>query len=207
MLEKYLSEISGGELLTDVQEQELAMRIQDGDQEAVNLLVTPNLRYVVTLAKQYLRQGVDLDDLVSEGNVALVRAAMRFRPIGKRFVSFAAPYLRDAMEAVIARQADNRSIDAPIPVNSKTSFSLLSVIENTDSPHADDNLQRATLDDALIGAIGVLNDREQKVVRAFYGVEQPHKTLFEIADEMGLKRERVRQIRNTALRKMRKAAR
>lgn len=223
-LSTYLNDISAGELLSDQQEQALAERIKAGDTEAVNQLVSANLRYVVSVAKGYAGQGLGMDDLVSEGNIGLMRAAAKYDgERKKRFVVFAAPYVRESIERAISEQVglyrlpdaeatDNakrrsmaRSMDEPIPAGSKNSFSLLNVLEDKDSPRADVQVEQTTLTDEMATAMNVLNEREREVVSRYYGVERDALTMAEIGEEMGLKRERVRQIRDKALRKMRKA--
>lgn len=226
LLKAYLNDIGNKDLLTDEQERELARKAQSGDEDARRQLVSSNLKFVVSMAKQYARQGLAVEDLISEGNIGMMTAAAKFKAdYGKRFVAFAAPYIRRNMEAAINNQTglykvpesertaaeekrrEALSIDAPIPAGSQTSFSLLSVVENTDSPRADSSLEQRVLTDELTGALGVLNEREQYIVRAFFGIGRSHLTMAEIGSEMGLKRERVRQIRDKALRKLRKASR
>ena len=219
----YMNEIGGQDLLTDEQERAIAERIQAGDGDAVSELVEPNLRFVVSLARQYAGQGVPLDDLVSEGNLGLMKAAMRFSPTeGKRFVKFAAPILRDAMEKAIRQQsglyqvpqgeataAEVRrshpvSVDAPIPAGSQNNFNLLNPLENHDAPYADSAFLKKNTDEILSQALSTLNDREHRVLSLIYGIKGEKHTMAEAAMIMGLRRERVRQIRDKALRKLRK---
>ncbi len=226
LLKAYLNDIGNKDLLTDEQERELARLSQQGDEAARQQLVGCNLKFVVAMAKQYARQGLAIEDLISEGNIGMMTAAAKFKAdFGKRFVAFAAPYIRRSMEAAIDEQTglykvpehertraeekrrEALSIDAPIPAGSQTTFSLLSIVENTDSPRADSSLEQRVLTDELAAALSVLNEREQHIVRAFFAIGRSHLTMAEIADEMGLKRERVRQIRDKALRKLRKASR
>ena len=221
-LKAYLNDIGNGELLSDEQEQQLAARIEAGDDEAAGQLASANLRYVVSVAKGYAGRGLALDDLVSEGNMGLLRAAAKYKGTQKkRFVVFAAPFVRESIERAISEQAGLssmptekadaeksrnkvRSVDEPIPAGSKNSFSLLHVLEDKDSPRADVQVEQTTLTDEMIQSLSLLNEREQQVVRRCYGVECEPLTMAEIGAEMGLKRERVRQIRDKALRKMRK---
>lgn len=189
-------------------------------------LATDNIGYVVSMAKQYAGRGVAMDDLVSEGSMAMVEAARKFDASrGKRFVSYAAPFIRRAMEHAIEEQAGlyrvprseaNRetkkrkmpvSVDEPIPLGSTNGFNLLSVLVNRNVRQADDVLQTSETEDGLNGLLGALDDREKEVVKRFYGLGTSSYTMAEIADNMGLKRERVRQIRDKAVRKLRKAYR
>lgn len=187
-------------------------------------LVTDNIGYVVNMAKQYAGRGVDMDDLISEGNIAMIDAAKKFDATrGKRFVSYAAPFIRHAMEQAIEQQAGlyrvprseaNRdtkkrkmpvSVDEPIPIGSSTGFNLLSVLVNGNVKQADLKLEDAETIDQLKNVLKVLDDREREVVTRFYGLGSASFTMAEIGEAMGLKRERVRQIRDKAVRKMKKA--
>ena len=222
----YVDEIGYKELLTDEQERALASRIQQGDQSAVGELVEANLRFVLSMANSYKGQGVDYDDLVSEGNIGLMKAASRFSPYpGKRFVKFAAPIIRDAMETFIeqhsglykvprneqtaaeTRRSHPVSVDAPIPAGSKNNFNLLNLLENADAPYADSAFLKETEEEHLKRVLTVLDDRQRQVLTLLFGIGTDHHTMMEVACIMGLRRERVRQIRDTALRKLRKVQR
>lgn len=187
-------------------------------------LVTDNIGYVVTMAKQYAGRGVAMDDLISEGNMAMVDASRKFDPsLGKRFVSYAAPFIRHAMEKAIEEQAGlyriprNEatretkkrkmpvSIDEPIPVGSANAFNLLSVLVNKNVRRVDVDLENEETRDTLKKALESLDDRERQVVDRYFGLSDQPLTMAEIGNEMGLKRERVRQIRDKAIRKMKKA--
>lgn len=226
--QNYLDELSSTpQLLTDEEERQLAEAISRGDDDqAIVRLTVPNLRYVVSVAKGYIGQGVPFEDLVSEGNVGMMKAAQKFKPdSGKRFVAFAAPFVRQAIEQAISEQAalyqipkheqtaaerkrsHAVSIDAPIPVGSQNNYNLLSIIENSDTPHADQQLEQHTVTQLLLEAASVLNERERFIITACYGIGCERHTMAEVAEQMGLKRERVRQIRNKALRKLRQQAR
>ena len=207
-LEAYMDKIGEGKLLTDEQERQLAERIQQGDRKALNTLVERNLKFVVSMAGQYKGQGVPIDDLVSEGNIGMVKAAERFSPqFGKRFVTFAAPIIRDAMEAFIRKNGEAiRSVDAPIPAGSNNNFNLLNILENTDAPMADSQLTKDSDIQQMSRFITILAPREQRVVSLIYGIEGERHTMAEVASLMGLKRERVRQVRDQALRKLGEAA-
>lgn len=225
-MEAYMDKIGECSLLTDEEEQQLARRIQKGDEKAVGLLVEPNLRFVLSLALQYKGQGVPLDDLVSEGNMGLIQAAKRFNPEeGKRFVKYAAPIIRDAMERFVkkngaflkmppkeasstaAKRNHPVSVDAPIPAGSNNNFNLLNLLVNANSPYADAEFTRADEEAYMAVILEKLDERERQVVSLLYGIGTERHTMAEAGVDMGLKRERVRQIRDKALRKMKKALR
>lgn len=187
-------------------------------------LVTDNIGYVVTMAKQYAGRGVPMDDLISEGNMAMVDASRKFEADkGKRFVSYAAPFIRHAMEEAIERQAGLYrvprseatretkrrkmpvSVDEPIPIGSATGFSLLSLLVNKNVKQADLSIEDEQTAQKINNAIAKLDDREREVVKRYFGIGTETNTMAEIGEAMGLKRERVRQIRNKAIRKLRKA--
>ena len=153
-LQRYLDEIGDAPLMTDAEEQALAVRIAAGDKQAANQLATANLRYVVTIARQYLptltpTQTLTADDLVSEGNIGLMKAAAKFDAShGKRFVTFAAPFIRQCIEEAIARadkQNPTLSTDESLPIGSNNNFTLLNVLEDKDAPQADAHLVQASL--------------------------------------------------------------
>ncbi len=173
-------------------------------------LVTANMGYVVTLARQYRSDILSTDDLVSEGAIGMMKAAGKFDPEhGKAFVTFAAPYIRRSIENAIAKAAtdtDVRSTDESLPVGSRNNFTLLNVLEDVHAEKADAIVEEDTLNDDLLSCIDVLNDREREVVSRYYGLKGWRQTMAEIAEDMGLKRERVRQERNKAVRKLRKEA-
>ena len=217
----YLDEIGKSQLLSDEEERRLSERIQKGDQRALSKLVEANLKFVVTIARQYKGRGVDMEDLVSEGNIGLMKAAAKFDASkGVRFVNYAVVHVRQQMEkaigaaqlasgAVVAPQAPagsaptSSSLDAPL--GHRTNMSLLSVLINRDAPMADERIYSEAIGEAIEYALGSLDQRETKVINAFFGIGQEHETMAEIAEDMDLKRERVRQIRDKAVRKLRKA--
>ena len=162
--------------LTDQQEKQLAERIQNGDAEAMNQLVSANLNFVAHIAKNYVGQGVDFDDLVSEGNIGMIRAAAHFKSdYGHRFVTFAAPSIRQAMEKAIRQQAglykvpENAqnekgrvvSVEAPIPAGSQNNYNLLHIVENKNAQLADEELLTKDGLENIGDIIAVLNDRER----------------------------------------------
>ena len=171
-------------------------------------LITANMGYVVTLARQYKSELLTTDDLISEGSIGLMKAADKYDPNkGKPFVTFAAPYIRRSIEEAISRvtgEAPVMSTDESLPVGSNNNFTLLNILEDKDAPKADHDLEQNALTDEMAEAINTLNEREQAVIRRLYGIDSQRMTMAEIGEELELKRERVRQIRDKALRKMRK---
>jgi len=220
-LNRYLDEIGRESLLSAEEERTLAQKIQQGDSRALNQLVEANLRFVVSIANQYKGKGLQMDDLVSEGNIGLMRAASRFDPDrGTRFVNFAVVHIRQQIEKAIAHQTDPpkgkkgkrdsgelplkaTSVDAPLGYRSN--MSLLSILVNQDAPFADERIHSETIEEAIEFALSSLDERESRVVNAFFGINQERETMAEIAEDMDLKRERVRQIRDKAVRKLRRA--
>ncbi|MBR1502868.1 MAG: sigma-70 family RNA polymerase sigma factor [Prevotella sp.] len=224
-LNRYLDEIGKSAQLTDEQEKELSERILRGDERALSRLVEANLKFVVSVARQYKGQGLAMEDLVSEGNIGLMKAAARFDATkGVRFVNYAVVHVRQAIEKAVSQQAglyqvpkDAKdvltahqqsiplSVDAPL--GHRANLSLLSVLVNKDAPQADERVHSEAVVEAIEFALGSLDKRESRVVNAYFGIGQEHETMAEIAEDMDLKRERVRQIRNKAIRKLRKAYR
>ena len=173
-------------------------------------LVTANMGYVITLARQYKSDALSTDDLISEGSIGLMKAATKFDPArGKAFVTFAAPYIRRSIEKAISRletSVDVRATDESLPVGSRNNYTLLNVLEDKNAEKADAIVEEDTLNDDLVACIDVLNDREREVVSRYYGLKGWRQTMAEIGEDMDLKRERVRQERDKAVRKLRKAA-
>ena len=222
-LNRYLDEIGKGTLLTDEQERELSAKILKGDERALSRLVEANLKFVVSVARQYKGQGLAMEDLVSEGNIGLMKAAARFDATkGVRFVNYAVVHVRQAIEKAIEQQTGlykvpkdvkdeltarqqslPLSVDAPL--GHRANLSLLSVLVNKDAPQADERVHSEAIEEAIEFALGSLDKRESHVVNAYFGIGQEHETMAEIAEDMDLKRERVRQIRDKAIRKLRKA--
>lgn len=222
-LNRYLDEIGKGQLLSDEEERALSARILQGDQRALSKLVEANLRFVVTIARQYKGQGLSMEDLVSEGNLGLMKAAGRFDATkGVRFVNYAVVHVRQAIEKAVEQQTglykvpkdvkdeitarqQSMPLSVDAPLGHRANLSLLSVLVNRDAPLADERIHSEAIEDAVEFALGSLDARESRVVNAFYGIGQEHETMAEIAEDMDLKRERVRQIRDKAIRKLRKA--
>ena len=188
--------------LTDEEERQLGERIAQGDQHALERLVTANLGFVVSVARQYQDNGLSLDDLVSEGNLALMLAAGKWKPEkGIRFVQYAVWDIRKAIERAIEQQG-NIIHDAPASVGFTNSRVDMAVAKS--NRNADESVSFLSADTELTGSLGCLNERERKVIILYYGLGTDALTMMEIAEEMGLKRERVRQIRKKAERKLRR---
>ena len=214
ILNKYLDEIGREQLLSEEQEARLSARILQGDERALNRLIEANLRFVVVIARQYQGQGLSMEDLVSEGNLGLMKAARKFDATrGLRFVNYAVVFIRQQIEKAVRKESDEqrvestrdgqtRSVDAPL--GSKANGSLLSVLVNADSPQADQRVYNASLEDAIERSLQTLNERETVVVNAYFGIGEERQTMAEIAERMSLKRERVRQIRDRAVRRLKK---
>lgn len=214
ILNKYLDEIGREQLLSEEQEARLSARILQGDERALNRLIEANLRFVVVIARQYQGQGLSMEDLVSEGNLGLMKAARKFDATrGLRFVNYAVVFIRQQIEKAVRKESDEqrvestrdgqtRSVDAPL--GSKVNVSLLSVLVNTDSPQADQRVYNASLENAVERSLQTLNERETVVVNAYFGIGEERQTMAEIAERMSLKRERVRQIRDRAVRRLKK---
>jgi RNA polymerase primary sigma factor len=259
-LDKYLQEIGKVPLISVDEEAELARRIRQGDEEALEKLVKANLRFVVSVAKQYQNQGLPLTDLISEGNLGLIKAARRFDETrGFKFISYAVWWIRqsilqalaeqsrivrlplnrvgalnkinkvlarleqeyerepspeeiaEAMEgthtpeeiAEILRQAGPHvSLDSPIAPGEETRF--IEVLEDTEMPPPDQVLMQESLKQEVAKALATLEEREAQILRMHFGIDQRYPmTLEEIAEKLGLTRERVRQIKEKAIRKLR----
>ena len=256
-LDKYLQEIGREELVTPEEEVELAQRIRKGDQEALEKLTRANLRFVVSVAKQYQNQGLSLPDLINEGNLGLIKAAEKFDETrGFKFISYAVWWIRQSILQALAeqsrivrlplnqvgslnkinkalskfeqeyeRQPSNEelsemidvpkdkisdtlrvsgrhvSVDAPFVEGEDNS--LLDVLPNDDSPSADRGLVNESLNTEIERALSTLTDREREIVKSFFGIGCQEMTLEEIGERFGLTRERVRQIKEKALRNLR----
>ena len=220
-LNHYLDEIGREQLLTAEQERKLSERIKAGDSRALQQLVEANLRFVVKIATQYRGRGLALDDLISEGNIGLMKAAMKFDAShGTPFVNYAVIQIRQAIERAIDKEVgrsgsmetgrptagspSRRPLSGDAPMNGRTNMSRLSVLANPNSPTADSRVYSEAVENAIEFALLSLTERERHVVGAFFGLDREHETLAEIAEDMELKRERVRQIRNRAIRRLRK---
>lgn len=217
ILNKYLDEIGRERLLTEAEERSLSARILSGDSHALNRLIGANLRFVVAVAHQYQGQGLSMEDLVSEGNIGLMKAAAKYDATrGLRFAGYAVVFIRRQIEKALKKESSERrvesrangqtrSVDAPL--GSKNNVNLLSVLTDNNMPMADERIYSEAVEQAAEHALSVLNDRESQVVNAYFGIDHDNITMAEIAREMGLQRERVRQIRDRAIRRMRRAYR
>lgn len=257
-LETYLQEIGHEELISPEEEVELAQRIKKGDRKALERLTRGNLRFVVSVAKQYQNQGLSLPDLINEGNLGLIKAAERFDETrGFKFISFAVWWIRQSIMQALAEQSrivrvpmnqvgavgkirrmqnkfeqenerkpnlneiaestnmseekieeamntSSRQVSVDAPFSDADANTLLDIIPDQNIPMADDELLMESLQSELSQALMSLNEREQLVIRAFYGIEQPEMTLAEIGEKYGMSRERARQIKEKAIRRLRK---
>ena len=177
-----------------------------------NRLVEQNMPFVITTARQYQGKGLPIDDLVSEGNIGLIKAAEKYDPArGVPFAPFAVVYIRRQIEKALGKESaeqrvenrrdgQTRSVDAPL--GSKSNLSLLSVLIDSNAPLADERIYNANVERAVEKALLSLSGRESQVVNAYFGIGQDNLTMAEIASDMGLRRERVRQIRDRAIRRM-----
>ena len=256
-LDKYLQEIGREEMISVEEEVELAQRIKKGDRQALEKLTRANLRFVVSVAKQYQNHGLSLPDLINEGNVGLIKAAEKFDETrGFKFISYAVWWIRQSILQAIAEQSrivrlplnqvgsvnkinkilnqfeqENErrpsideiaeSVDLPqekiedaLKVNTKhisvdapfvdgEENSLLDILPNADSPMADTELVMESLRNEINRALLTLSERERRIIEAFFGINQPEMTLEEIGEKYGLTRERVRQIKEKAIRRLR----
>ena len=187
----------------------------------IEKLVGENLNFVKSVANKYVGKGVEFDDLVSEGYIAMLQAAQKFEADrGTKFVGYAAPFIRKAMEQAITQQSGvcrvpksdrklmtrsaNIAVSIDAPLSEGTHYTLLDILINKDALIADESTVFQQMMDDLQNCIATLDEREQEIIRKFYGIA--HITLAEIAEDMNLKRERVRQIRDKAIRKIGKNA-
>lgn len=256
-LDKYLQEIGKEELITAEQEVLLAQRIKQGDQIALEKLTRANLRFVVSVAKQYQNQGLSLPDLINEGNLGLIKAAQRFDETrGFKFISYAVWWIRQSILQALAEQSrivrlplnqvgslnkiskeasrlEQRferppsaeeiafsldlpedkvmetmrlsgrhvSVDAPIVNDDVTS--MLDVMVNHDAPRADQNLISESLSREIERSLATLSEKERDIINLYFGIGVNHSwTLEEIGVHFDLTRERVRQIKEKALRRL-----
>lgn len=260
-LDKYLQEIGREDLISVEEEVELAARIRKGDRRALDKLTRANLRFVVSVAKQYQNQGLSLPDLINEGNLGLIKAAEKFDETrGFKFISYAVWWIRQSILQALAEQSrivrlplnqvgslnkinkalsrfeqeherrpspdelaeqlglpvekvadtmkvQGRHISVDAPFVEGEDNSLLDVLVNDDSPMADRSLVNESLSREIDRALNTLTEREKDIIRMFFGIGEQEKTLEEIGDKFGLTRERVRQIKEKAIRRLRTSAR
>ena len=259
-LDKYLQEIGREDLITVEEEVELAQRIKNGDRLALEKLTRANLRFVVSVAKQYQNQGLSLPDLINEGNLGLIKAAEKFDETrGFKFISYAVWWIRQSILQALAEQSrivrlplnqvgslnkinkafskfeqenerkpsaeeladeldipvdkiadtmkvSGRHVSVDAPFVEGEDNSLLDVMINDDSPNADRVLINESLSKEIERALSTLSEREHEIVKKFFGIGIPEMTLEEIGDEFGLTRERVRQIKEKAIRRLRQSS-
>ena len=255
-LDKYLQEIGREELISVEEEVELAQRIRNGDKKALEKLTRANLRFVVSVAKQYQNQGLSLPDLINEGNLGLIKAAEKFDETrGFKFISYAVWWIRQSILQALAEQArivrlplnqvgtlnkinkafarfeqenerrpsaeelaeeldipmdkiadtlrmSGRHVSMDAPYGEGEDNSLIDVMPNEDSPNADRGLINESLSKEIARALDTLTPREADILRKFFGIGMQEMTLEEIGDELNLTRERVRQIKEKALRRL-----
>jgi len=256
-LEKYLQEVGKEELLTPDEEVDLAQRIKKGDKEALEKLTRANLRFVISVAKQYQFQGLSLPDLINEGNLGLIKAAERFDETkGFKFISYAVWWIRQSILQAIAEQSrvvrlplnkvgsinklhkayskleqeNDRTptseelaemVDLPkekvektlqlsgkplsmdAPFDDDEDGSLLDVMENQDAPDADGTLMNESLSREIERTLSVLPEKEKAVIKYFFGLGVAEMSLEEIGQKLNLTRERVRQIKEKGIRRLR----
>lgn len=257
-LDKYLQEIGREELITAEDEVELAQKIKQGDQVALEKLVKANLRFVVSVSKQYQNQGLTLPDLINEGNLGLIKAAQRFDETrGFKFISYAVWWIRQSILQAIAEQArivrlplnqvgslnrinkafsqleqeyerepspyeiadmleidkdkvsesmkiSGRHISVDAPFRDDEDGNLLDVLANDNTPNSDIALMNESLQKEINRSLATLTDREQDVIKLFFGIGIQHPlSLEEIGEKFNLTRERVRQIKEKGIRRLR----
>lgn len=257
-LDKYLQEIGHEEMISVEEEAELACRIRKGDKKALEKLTKANLRFVVSVAKQYQNQGLSLPDLINEGNLGLIKAAKKFDETkGFKFISYAVWWIRQSIMQALAEHSrivrlplnqigsankinrilhkfeqenerhpsideiadeidipeekiidvlkiNSRHISVDAPLSESNNGNILDILPNSEESAVDNELVIQSLREEISGALQILNERERNVIMAFYGINQQEATLEEIGRRYGLTRERVRQIREKAIRKLRK---
>jgi len=260
-LDKYLQEIGKEELITVEEEVELAQRIRKGDRIALEKLTRANLRFVVSVAKQYQNQGLSLPDLINEGNLGLIKAAEKFDETrGFKFISYAVWWIRQSILQALAEQSrivrlplnqvgslnkinkafskfeqeneripsteeladvleiakekiadtlrvSGRHVSVDAPFVEGEDNSLLDVLVNSDSPIADRALMNESLVREIDRALATLTERERDIIKLFFGIGVQEMTLEEIGEKFGLTRERVRQIKEKAIRRLRHTSR
>jgi len=261
-VDKYLHEISKEDLLTAEQEVELARKIKKGDEQAMEKLIRSNLRFVVSVAKQYQNQGLSLPDLINEGNLGLIKAAKRFDETrGFKFISYAVWWIRQSILQALAEQArivrlplnkigsinkinkalaeleqkherepsineiattleiapgeikeafknSTKPLSMDAPLNEEEEDSMYEVMESSENPTPDDSLLNESLNREIERALSSLTEREAKIIRLYYGLNNKHPfTLEEIGEKINLTRERVRQIKEKAIKRLKHTTR
>ena len=260
-LDKYLQEIGREDLITVEEEVELAQAIKKGDRAALEKLTRANLRFVVSVAKQYQNQGLSLPDLINEGNLGLITAAEKFDETrGLKFISYAVWWIRQSILQALAEKSrivrlplnqvgslnkiskafskfeqenerkpsaeelaeqldipvdkiadslkvSGRHISMDAPFVEGEDNSLLDVLVNDDAPIADRTLINESLQQEIDRALSTLTERESEIIKMFFGIGYQEMTLEEIGDKFQLTRERVRQIKEKAIKRLRQNSR
>ena len=260
-IDKYLQEIGRENLLTVDEEVQLAQRIRQGDQAALEKLTRANLRFVVSVAKQYQHQGLSLPDLINEGNLGLIKAATKFDETkGFKFISYAVWWIRQSILQALAEQSrivrlplnqvgslnklnreqsrfeqknerepseeelastldmtsekvtetmkiSGKQMSMEAPFGEDEENCLLDMMPNENIPHTDNTLIRESLNNEVERALSTLTGREKAIIKHFYGIGVPDLTLEEIGNKFGLTRERVRQLKEKAIRRLRHRSR
>ena len=211
-LDKYLQEIGREDLITVEEEVELAQAIKKGDRKALEKLTKANLRFVVSVAKQYQNQGLSLPDLINEGNLGLIKAAEKFDETrGFKFISYAVWWIRQSILQALAEQ----SRIVRLPLNQVGSLNKIGKVlsrfeqENERRPSAEELAEELDIpvDKITDRALATLTERESDIIKMFFGIGCQEVTLEEIGDKFGLTRERVRQIKEKAIRRLRQGTR
>ena len=188
-----------------------------------NKIVTDNMGLVVSTARKYQGQGLELDDLVSEGTIGMIKAAERYNPEKGGFAAFALPEIKKSIEAAIEQQSGlyriprkeksvvekKRSVPLSVdaPLGGRENINVLSLLVNTNAKDSDIDATSSSYMKLIIDVLDLLDKREREVITCFYGIRRDRLSLAEIAAQMCIKRERARQIRDKATRKIRKAIR
>lgn len=258
-LDKYLVEIGREELISTDEEVELAQRIHKGDREALERLTKANLRFVVSVAKQYQNQGLALNDLIDEGNLGLIKAAQKFDETrGFKFISYAVWWIRQSILQAISEQSrivrmplnqvgfqsklskaivsfeqeferrpsagelaellgtdvnkvrdalgtNGKKVSVDAPFQDDDSNCLIDIMTDDSAPGTDSQMEKESLSSDLEAALTALSDRERQVLKMLFGIGRNEMTAEEVANSLNLTRERVRQIKERALRRLRES--
>ena len=256
-LEKYLQEIGREEMIAVEEEAELATRIRKGDIQALERLIKANLRFVVSVAKQYQNQGLSLPDLINEGNLGLIKAAEKFDETrGFKFISYAVWWIRQSILQALAEQSrivriplnqvgnlnkvsrtfsrleqkmerspsidemaealnvdseriteamrlGGRHVSIDAPFSEDEEDSMVDILSDNETPNTDENLDHESLGTDIRRMLAQLTERERRILSMFYGIDEPEQPLEEIGNKLGLSRERVRQIKEKTLKRLR----
>ena len=259
-LDKYLQEIGREDLITVEEEVELAQRIRKGDRVALEKLTRANLRFVVSVAKQYQNQGLSLPDLINEGNLGLIKAAEKFDETrGFKFISYAVWWIRQSILQAISEQSrivrmplnqvgfqskltkaivnfeqeferrpsvqeladllgtdvakvqealgtNGKKVSVDAPFQDDDSNSLIDIMTDESAPGTDNQMEKESLSADLEQALAIVSERERQVLKMLFGIGRNEMTAEEVANSLNLTRERVRQIKERALRRLREAS-